>query len=368
MTPNTRSGSQALEPPRETTTHPSRANLITASSNEPDPSQSSAMTDQEGGVTPSRQDLMDLPLEELRRQAQEIRDAEERRELIAVIQQGTSAPQTARKHDRDGSISSIPPPKRPLLSRIPAKEEQYHTTNYANYCSFTRKIKAYGDTGNYSDEDLLHLAVLYLDSTLQGIWELESAAKDNPTWNDLCEFLQLQLGDPADRLHMAWSKALRMRAMEGENDYAYLQRWREQWSELGDEGLDINTIMLRIFFESYPATVKQRVREQSQFPTTLAELVSLITKLRPSLPVPPRGQSNQGTRSANHLPRKNSPPRGSREKPKTSQGYDRPGYSKGRKEGSPSNRDQGTRCFKCNEPGHIKPNCPRLATNQATTI
>lgn len=140
------------------------------------------------------------------------------------------------------------PPKRPLLSKIPAKEELYHTSNYAEYCSFTRRIKAYGDAGNYSGEDLLHLAVLYLDSTLQGMWESESSVIANPTWSDLCGFLVTQLGDSADRLHLAWNKALRMRMAEGESDYAYLQRRCEQWSELGEDGTDINAILLRFSF------------------------------------------------------------------------------------------------------------------------
>ncbi len=315
-----------------------------------------------------QQALETLSLEELRRQAEQIKEAEERRELIIIIQRGSTASQTARKHDRDGSVSLIPTPKRPLLSRIPAKEENYHTTDYANYCSFTRKIKAYGDAGNYSDTDLLHLAILYLDSTLQGMWEAESAAISNPTWSNLCEFLLAQLGDPADRLHVAWNKALRMRMNEGESDYAYLQRWREQWSELGDEGTDLNTILLRIFFESYPPHIRQRVREQPRFPTTLAEMVSLITKLRPSTPSLPRTGFTTSTKNTSQQHRWNSPPRGIKEGTKSLRDPDTRGSQKDKKEGSPSRKDKTPRCYNCDEPGHIKLNCPKLAgTKQAVT-
>ena len=367
MTPNTRSGSRAPEQSREAdNTHPSRIDLIPPANEASESSRTTMSTDQEAPPNVSQEYLESLSLADLRRQATQVREAEERRELIATIQRGSAASQSLRKHDRDGSTSSIPAPKRPLLSKIPAKEEQYRTTNYANYCSFTRKIRAYGDTGNYSDKDLLNLAVLYLDSTLQGLWEMESAAIEDPTWNDLCEFLVTQLGDPANRLHIAWNKALRMRSMEGESDYAYLQRWREQWSELGEEGMNPDTILLRIFFESYPAAIKQRVREQPKFPTTLAEMVSLITKLRPSLPPPPRVSSNQGTKPANQQSRRNSPPRGTKDKPKTSQGYNRQGFHGNRKSQSPSNRDRNPRCYNCDEPGHIKPNCPKLAAAKTT--
>jgi len=220
------------------------------------------------------------------------------------------------------------------------------------------------DTSNYSNTDLLHLAILYLNPTLQGIWEAESAAISNPTWNHFCEFLIAQLGDPADRLHVAWNKALRMRMNEGESDYAYLQRWREQWSELGDEGTDLNTILLRIFFESYPPYIRQRVREQPRFPTTLAEMVSLITKLRPSIPPPPRTGSTTSTRNANYQNQRSSPPRGTKERTTPSQGQETLGSQKNKKEGSPSRKDKTPRCYNCDEPGHIKPNCPKLAATK----
>jgi hypothetical protein len=227
------------------------------------------------------EDLASLTTEELQRRVEEL----QRAEYITILQGQTSA-MPFRKHARVESTIYTPPPKRPLLSRLPTKDEQYHTTTYANYCEFTRKMQAFGNTNGYTEEDLLHLAVLYLDSTLQGLWSEESAIIQSPTWDDLREFLLRQLGDPADRLHTAWSKALRMRCQDGESDYAYLQRWREQWSELGEDGQNLDTILLRIFFESYPQNIKQKVREQSNFPTTLADLVSLITKLRPSISTP----------------------------------------------------------------------------------
>jgi hypothetical protein len=36
-------------------------------------------------------------------------------------------------------------------------------------------MQAFGNTNGYTKEDLLHLAVLYLDSTLQGLWGKELA-------------------------------------------------------------------------------------------------------------------------------------------------------------------------------------------------
>jgi hypothetical protein len=86
-------------------------------------------------------------------------------------------------------IIYTPPLKRPLLSRLPTKDEQYHTTTYANYYEFTQKMQAFGNTNGYTEEDLLHLAVLYLDSTLQGLWGEELAIIQSLTWDNLREFL-----------------------------------------------------------------------------------------------------------------------------------------------------------------------------------
>jgi hypothetical protein len=36
-------------------------------------------------------------------------------------------------------------------------------------------MQAFGNTNGYIEEDLLHLAVLYLDLTLQGLWSKELA-------------------------------------------------------------------------------------------------------------------------------------------------------------------------------------------------
>lgn len=377
MAPNTRATSQASNMPRErepgnsnqagddnNNTYPSREEDIYMIREERTPSQSTIASTEEP------EDLATMPLEELRQRAEQVEILRKRAEYIAIIQGETTLP--FRKHDRMHSYTQRdPPPKRQLLTRLPTKEEQYHTTTYASYCEFTRRIHAFGEGNHYTDEDRVNLAVLYFDSNLQGLWAREVSITQSRTWNALCQFLLRQLGDPADRLHVAWSKALRMRQDEGESDFAYLQRWQEQWSELGHEGQDHETIILRLFFDSFSPAIKQKIREQNEFPKNPADLASLITKLRPSIQTQAsRSQSTQNTKSANqgnHPNQQNSSSRSTQGRGGSSQTQRNRGHIGNyqiRKPDQNKNKRSGPVCYYCEEPGHVKPDCPKLAKDK----
>lgn len=223
-------------------------------------------------------------------------------------------------------------------------------------------MEAFGTTNQYTDDDVFRLAVTYLDSTLQGLWAAESGVTPH-TWGALRKFLLQQLGDPADRLHVAWNKALHMRPGTEDNDYAYLQRWREQWSELGSEGHDKEKIILRMFFESYPHIIKQKVREQTTFPSNLADIVALITKLRPSLNLQSRGTKDNDSNSAATSNQPNNSSRVKKNKG-SSRGQDKLGNHTVQKPDS-AKKDNNNRCYSCGDPGHIKPNCPKEAAKRA---
>ncbi|RHZ43158.1 uncharacterized protein CDV56_100670 [Aspergillus thermomutatus] len=154
------------------------------------------------------------------------------RERLGIIPQ---------KHSQSHESGSPPAKKTDIRIRPPTKSERYSTKDYTTYRAF--------------------------------ITSQESTADAN----------EPQLGDPRNRKQEAWSRMVYMKPRDGETDYAYWQRWREQRAEIGDDSRDLAKVWLHLFFESFPRALKNKVRELPEFPKTEEELVSLLARLRPNL-------------------------------------------------------------------------------------
>lgn len=172
------------------------------------------------------------------------------------------------------------PAKRPDVKIKPlAEQEQYRTVNYRTLRAFINNQETSANANGYDESQRLAVAEAYLQYTLADLWR-DAVAEGQYTrdWKSFCEFLERDLGDPAKRRQDAWSKALRIKPFPDESGTAYLQRFRELRSEIGDDSKDVQKVWLHVFFESLPLSHKQKVRERDEFPKTEQDLVALLAK------------------------------------------------------------------------------------------
>ena len=137
--------------------------------------------------------------------------------------------------------------------RPPPESELYHTKDYKRYCAFISTQESTAEPNGYTEEQRLAVAVMYLAPTIRKLWS-SALEKDTyiKTWESLQEFLLKLLGDPANRKWDAWSRFLRARPREDEEDFAYWHRWMQLRTEIGDDVNKNDQLLLHLFFESFP--------------------------------------------------------------------------------------------------------------------
>ena len=287
-----------------------------------------------------------------------------------------------RTHARTDSLDQANPDPRPAKKSIkvrpPPEKDLYVTKDYATYQAFISTQKATAEANDWDENQLLLHAKVYLSSELRDLWESEESHHHREHgWEGMKTFLINLLGDPANRLHGAWSSALRMRPREGESDHLYMHRFFQAQKEIGADFRDINQIWLHVFLESYPWNIRNEVRRQEKFPANIPDLVALITRIKPTLPQQGRQAKttkdgdNKNTASNTGDKPNNSQSLANRvSKPENSNNKKRFNREKGSKKENPSQNKEkeghksDTRdlsevvCFKCQKKGHLAPDCP----------
>jgi hypothetical protein len=173
---------------------------------------------------------MDSSLDELREKA----------ELLERIQSALqNLGGSSNKRPREEASSEIgdqPAKKRDLRLRPPPESELYYTKDYERYCAFISTQESTAEANGYTEEQRLAVAVMYLAPTIRKLWSsgLEKGIYTK-TWESLQEFLLKLLGDPANRKWDAWSRFLRARPREDEEDFAYWHRWMQLRTEIGED-------------------------------------------------------------------------------------------------------------------------------------
>lgn len=242
--------------------------------------------------------VQSTPLANIGSSLDELREKAELLERIQSAFQSLGGSSNKRPREETSSETGDQPAKRrDLRLRPPPESELYHTKDYGRYCAFISTQESTAEANGYTEEQRLAVAVMYLAPTIRKLWtsalEKETHTK---TWKSLQEFLLKLLGDPANRKWDAWSRFLRARPREDEEDFAYWHRWMQLKTEIGDDVNKNDQLLLHLFFESFPPYVKREVRKQPTFPETEEELLSLLARLKPSIQAQPFAQRPQPNR------------------------------------------------------------------------
>ncbi|KMU82906.1 hypothetical protein CIHG_00688 [Coccidioides immitis H538.4] len=193
-----------------------------------------------------------------------------------------------RKHSRseslDAATSNTTPAKRSSVLRLPQYAKLYKTGSYTEYRRFTSNIEFIRDANALNNEQTLAYALIGLDYIEKDLWEVhreQNPSKNN--WNGLKEFLLAKSGDSLSRTRNAWRKLFSLRKSSDETDYAYLQRYREVASEIGEEFEDPVKLKKNLFIWSLDKPMRTKLDEQLEIPDSIDEIVALATRLRPGV-------------------------------------------------------------------------------------
>jgi len=212
---------------------------------------------------------MDSSLDELREKAELL-------ERIQSALQNLGGSSNKRPREETSSETGDQPAKRrDLRLRPPPESELYHTKDYKRYCAFISTQESTAEPNGYTEEQRLAVAVMYLAPTIRKLWS-SALEKDTyiKTWESLQEFLLKLLGDPANRKWDAWSRFLRARPREDEEDFAYWHRWMQLRTEIGDDVNKNDQLLLHLFFESFPPILFSQAYKPKR------ELLTCIDNLR----------------------------------------------------------------------------------------
>jgi hypothetical protein len=249
---------------------------------------------------------MDSSLDELREKAELL-------ERIQAALENLGGSSNKRRREETPETGDQPAKKRDLRLRPPPDSELYLTKDYERYCAFVSTQESTAEANGYTEEQKLAVAVMYLAPTIRKLWnsglEKGTCSKD---WESLQEFLLRLLGDPANRKWDAWSKFIRARPREDEDDFAYWHRWMQLKTEIGEDVNKNDQLLLHLFFESFALHVKREVRKQPTFPNTEEELLSLLARLRPSIQAQSFTQRQQPNRDRVDYPRRPFDPNSAR--------------------------------------------------------
>jgi len=280
-------------------------------------------------------------------------------------------------------LSATPLAKRPdVRIRPPPDSEKYSTRDYAHYRSFITNQKATSDANGWDEAQRVAVTKVYLNHILYTLWE-DKVLRDNSqeTWKDLCEFLESQLGDSANRRMEAWERLLLAKPRDEEADNTYLQRWMEMKAEVGEDTREIDTVWLHIFYMSFPTIVRRKICEQPTFPSSVQDFIALLAKLRPNIAFQQaqnsrikqrlQGQTGQLPGSASIPPSQNWRKR-PRESPSPTRDPSKqkeltPASSARDKKSSQTDLSRIT-CFNCGQKGHYKNNCPEPAKIEGVEV
>ena len=173
------------------------------------------------------------------------------------------------------------------LIKRPKKEEIYHSTDYANFCSFCHKIQSgsEGWTPNEKHKEAKRLlAIKEVDSW--NYYRMENnAPKDCVALKD---FLDRLLGDRAHRVHISWLDWMSAKNASNESEDKFLREFNTLKTQFGNEANDPAKIEVMLFFAVLDELMQQKIRAQSSMPETKHDLVPLAKKLRPKLDCEPK--------------------------------------------------------------------------------
>ncbi|MCJ1360483.1 MAG: hypothetical protein MMC33_010488, partial [Icmadophila ericetorum] len=86
------------------------------------------------------------------------------------------------------------------------------------------------------------------------------------------EFLDNDLGDRSNRIFNLWMEFLEIRKKASESDDEYIRCFNLIISEIGEEGKDIEKMMLLVLYNGLDPAMRIKMREQPEFPKTQQNL------------------------------------------------------------------------------------------------
>lgn len=305
--------------------------------------------------------------------AKEAKEAQQLRTLQlakAAFDRGDEAPLSLLDFDKDSKLIAKGGGSRAALPR-PEPPHVYTKHNRQDYNMWERDCESYHVRSPQEftlEKQKVDFGVMYISETLKTLWKTHCQQKlyENPTWSPTWTQLKAKmldsLGTLAERQQTAYEMIKRCKQRTNQSPTDLLNYLRPFWEELGEHNTGRQVL-------EYTASLLDVItKDLYLLPVTQRNTLVLVEEQANTI-YRRHGLGNQSKEAKNEQPkdkkrqRDQDQSRGDGKPPKKPR-KDRKGGAGPKKAAtdakSPNQTESGFSCYECGEPGHKRPDCPKL--------